>query len=96
MFPHGSFCLTGLIGNFLERVLVCVFFILLLLLFSGGLLVAFLAELATTLAVSRLGVRGHRQSRDYRSYHEGSHLGHSLRPRNAREVNMQIMANSPS
>jgi len=50
-----------------------------LLLFSGCLLVAFLAELATTLAVSHLGVRGHRQSRDYRSYHEGSHLGGSLR-----------------
>ena len=57
------FFLDALIGNFLERVLVCVFFILLLLLFSGCLLVAFLAELATTLAVSHLGVRGHRQSR---------------------------------
>jgi len=36
------------IGNFLKRVPVCVFFILLLLLFSGHLLVAFFSELATT------------------------------------------------
>src|SRR6516165_3553290 len=69
--------LDRLIGNFLERVLVCVFVILLLLLFSGCLLVAFLAELATTLAGSHLGVRGHRQYRDHRSDHEGSHLGDS-------------------
>src|ERR1700756_1067188 len=91
--------LDRLIGNFLKRVLVCVFFILLLLLFSGCLLVAFLAELATTattLAQSHLGVRRHRQHRDYRSYHKGSHLGGSLRPRNAGEVNIQIMANPPS
>src|SRR5262249_56899114 len=55
--------LDRLIGNFLERVLVCVFFILLLLLFYRCLLVAFFAELATTattLALSHFGVRGHR------------------------------------
>jgi hypothetical protein len=40
--------LDRLIGNFLERVFVCVFFILLLLLFYGCLLGAFLAELAIT------------------------------------------------
>ena len=71
-------------------------FILLLLPFNGCLFVAFLAELATTFAVSHLGLRGHRQSRDYRSDHDGSHLGDSLRPRNARKVNIQIMANPPS
>src|SRR6516225_4019152 len=88
--------LDRLIGNLLERVLVCVFFILLLLLFSGCLLVAFLAELAATLAVSHLGVRGHRQSRDYRSYHEGSHLGGSRLPKNAQEANIRTVANPPS
>jgi hypothetical protein len=90
--------LDRLIGNFLERVLVCVFFILLLLLFCGRLLVAFLAELATTattLALSHLGVRRHRQHHDYRSYHKGSHLDGSLPPRNAQEVDVQIAANLP-
>jgi hypothetical protein len=88
--------LDRLIGNFLERVLVCVFFILLLLLLSGCLLVAFLAELATTattLTLSHLGVRGHRQHRDYRSYHKGSHLDGSLTARSAWEANIRIVAN---
>jgi hypothetical protein len=43
-----------------------------------------------------VGVRGHRQHRDYRSYHKGSHLDASLPPRSAREVNNQIMANPPA
>jgi len=37
-------------------------------LFCGYLLVAFLPELATTLAVPCLGMSGHCQYRDYRSY----------------------------
>ena len=92
------FLLDRLIGNFLERVLVCVFFILLLLLFYRCLLVASFAELATTAttALSHLRVRGHRQHRDYRSYYKGSHLGDSPRPRNAREVSIRIVANPPS
>jgi hypothetical protein len=45
------------------------------LLFCGYLLVAFLPELASTFAVPRLGVSGHRQYRDYRSYRKGSHFG---------------------
>src|SRR5262245_47818401 len=90
------FLLDRLIGNFLERVLVCVFFILLLLLFYGCLLVAFLAEPAATLAVSHLGVRGHRQDRDCRSCHKGSHHDGSLAARSAREVNIRIVANPPS
>src|SRR5262249_2002963 len=69
------FLLDWLIGNFLERVLVCVLFIVLTLLFRGFLLVAFLPELATTLSVPHLGVGGHRQYRYYRSNHEGSHFG---------------------
>src|SRR5258708_16581661 len=95
---RGVLLLDRLIGNFLERVLVCVFFILLLLLLSGCLLVAFLAELATTatpLALSHLGVRRHRQHRDYRSYHKGSHLDGSLTARSAQEANIQIVANPP-
>src|SRR5262245_22235185 len=44
------FLLIRLIGNFLESVLVCVFFVLLFLLLCRYLLVAFLPELATTLA----------------------------------------------
>src|SRR5258708_22790256 len=91
--------LDRLMGNFLEPIFVCVFFILLLLLFSGCLLVAFLTELATTattLALSHLGVRGHRQYRDHRSDHKGSHLGDFPRPRNALEVNIRVVANPPS
>jgi hypothetical protein len=68
-------------------------------LFYRCLLVAFFAELATTattLALSHLGVRGHRQYRDHRSDHKGSHLGDFPRPRNAREVNIPIVANPPS
>jgi len=89
------FLLDRLIGNFLERVLVRAFVILLLPLFFGYLLVAFLAELATMLAVSRLGVRGHRQYRDHRSYHKSFHLDGSLTARNAREANIRIVANPP-
>ena len=46
------FFLDALIGNFLERVLVCVFFVLLFLLFYSYLLVAFLPELTATLAMA--------------------------------------------
>ena len=81
------FLLDRLIGNFLERVLVRAFVILLLPLFFGYLLVAFLTELATMLAVSRLGVRGHRQYRDHRSYHKGSHLDGSLTARTHGKLN---------
>src|SRR5262249_25620917 len=87
------FWLDRLIGNFLERVLVCVFFILLLLLFYRCLLVAFLAELATTattLALSHLADRGHRQHRDDRSYHKGSHLDGSLRQATHRKLAFEL------
>ena len=86
------FSLDRLIGNFLDRVLVCVFFVLLLLLFCGYLLVAFLPELATTLAVPCLGVSGHRQYRDYRSYRIGSHLSVPNKEKRT-EANIEIMAN---
>ena len=70
--------LDRVIGNFLERVLVCVVFILLLLLFSGYLLVAFFPELATTAITTKnrniLRVCGHRQDRDDRSYRKSSHF----------------------
>jgi hypothetical protein len=46
--------------------------------------------------IGLVGVRGHRQHHDYRSYHKGSHLDDSLPPRRAREVNIQIMANPPA
>jgi hypothetical protein len=89
--PHGSPRVRWLGRlNFFERVLVCVFFVFLLLLFSGYLLVAFFSELATTpattkntntttaatttIAGSHLRVCGHRQYRDYRSYRKGSHF----------------------
>src|SRR3989449_11462636 len=68
--------LDRLIGNFLERVLVCVVFILLFLLFCGYLLVAFLPKLAATLAAPHLGVCRHREYRNYCSYRKGSHFGH--------------------
>jgi hypothetical protein len=99
---HGSprvLLLDRLIGNFLERVLVCVFFVLLLLLFYRCLLIAFFAELALTatpLALSHLGVRGRRQYRDHRSDHKGSHLDGSLAERSAWEANIRIVANPPS
>jgi hypothetical protein len=43
-----------------------------------------------------LGVRRHRQHRDYRSYHKGSHLDGSLTARSAWEANIRIVANPPS
>jgi hypothetical protein len=71
------FLLDRLIRNFLECILICVFFILLFLLFCGYLLVAFLPELATTaLAVPHLRVGRHHQDRNYRSYCKGSHFDH--------------------
>ena len=71
------FFLDALIGNFLERVLVCVFFVLLFLLFYSYLLVAFLPELTATLAMARhLSVCWHRQYRDDRGYRKGSHFDH--------------------
>jgi len=83
------------IGNFLERVLVGVVFILLLLLFSGYLLVAFFPELATTTVTTKnrniLRVCGHRQYRDYRSYRKRSHF---LSPQQSQKPNMDVVTKS--
>src|SRR5262249_30246085 len=71
------FWLGRLIGNFLERVLVCVFLILFFLLLRGYLLVAFFPQLAVATVpphqIQILGICGHREYRDYRCDREGSH-----------------------
>jgi hypothetical protein len=68
------FFLDGLIGYFLERVLVCGF---LRSSFSAVLqLIArrFFARTATLAMAPHLSVCWHRQYRDDRSYHKGSHF----------------------
>src|SRR6185436_18982600 len=86
--------LDRVIGNFLERVLVGVVFILLLLLFSGYLLVAFFPELATTTVTTKNGnilrVCGHRQCRDYRSYRKRSHFPS---PQQSQKPNIDVVTN---
>jgi hypothetical protein len=88
--------LDRLIGNFFERVIVLVFLVLLFLLFCGDLFVAFCTELAATLAVSRLGVGGHHQYRDYRSYREGSHRLSPNNKKRAKAIIEIIMAKAAS